>query len=279
MKKIIALGLLIAASVSAQAQTAYAWRLDQRNAANTAYLSKFMPPDTTVACMASMDSISAGATPSCLKLSGAFVISGGVIDVPVTTGPQGPQGIQGIQGIQGPQGNTGNQGIQGSQGNQGVAGDSAYQVAVNNGFSGTQPQWLTSLIGPQGPQGPAGTSPTRSFSYMTRSLNTCFQVSSTRDAWVVYAVDIATQSTLASGQAGTVYLRTYSNSGCTTGTQEIMRFASSLTQALGLTVTLNMSGTGTLTGFIPAGAYVQLVTENNTGTPTFTARPGQEVLQ
>lgn len=36
------------------------------------------------------------------------------------------------------------------------------------------------------------------------------------------------------------------------------------------------AATGTLTGVIPAGAYVQLVTENNTGTPTFTARPGQE---
>lgn len=122
----------------------------------------------------------------------------------------------------------------------------------------------------------AGT--TRSFAYTTRALNTCYQISATRDARVSYVVDIATQSTLASGQAGTVYLRIYSNSACTTGTQELTRYSSSLTQALGLTVTLNMSGSGALTGIIPAGAWVQQVTENLTGSPSFTARPGQEVL-
>jgi hypothetical protein len=47
------------------------------------------------------------------------------------------------------------------------------------------------------------------------------------------------------------------------------------TLAIGLALTQNV--TGTLTGVIPGGSYVQLVTENNTGTPTFTARPGQEV--
>lgn len=41
----------------------------------------------------------------------------------------------------------------------GDPGKSAYQVAVDNGFSGTQAQWLASLVGTQGPQGipgPAG---------------------------------------------------------------------------------------------------------------------------
>ena len=44
-------------------------------------------------------------------------------------------------------------------GGSGSDGDSAYQVAVNNGFVGTEAQWLTSLEGAdgaQGPQGPAG---------------------------------------------------------------------------------------------------------------------------
>lgn len=40
----------------------------------------------------------------------------------------------------------------------GVQGLSAYQVALANGFVGTQAQWLASLIGPQGTQGPAGPS-------------------------------------------------------------------------------------------------------------------------
>lgn len=118
----------------------------------------------------------------------------------------------------------------------------------------------------------------RSFAYTTRVLNTCFQVSGTRDALVSYSVDIAATLGLAGGQQGTVYLRIYTDSGCTAGTQELTRFVNGNTGALtvGLSVTQNV--TGTLTGIVPAGSYVQLVTQNNTGTPTFAARPGQEVL-
>lgn len=123
----------------------------------------------------------------------------------------------------------------------------------------------------------AGTN--RSFAYSTRALNTCFQISSTRDAFATYAVDILTSSTLLSGQVGTVYLRIYTNSACTTGTQEISRFVNGNTQTLGLSVTMQQNVTGTLTGIIPGASWVQLVTENTTGTPSFTARPGQEVLQ
>lgn len=38
----------------------------------------------------------------------------------------------------------------------GEQGDSAYQVAVNNGFIGTEEEWLSSLVGAQGPQGDKG---------------------------------------------------------------------------------------------------------------------------
>jgi hypothetical protein len=37
-----------------------------------------------------------------------------------------------------------------------VNGNSAYQLAVANGYSGTETQWLESLVGPTGPQGPPG---------------------------------------------------------------------------------------------------------------------------
>jgi hypothetical protein len=37
-----------------------------------------------------------------------------------------------------------------------VNGNSAYQVAKANGYSGTESQWLASLVGPTGPQGPPG---------------------------------------------------------------------------------------------------------------------------
>lgn len=122
----------------------------------------------------------------------------------------------------------------------------------------------------------AGTS--RSFAYTSRSLNTCFQVSSTRDALVSYSVDILTTISLAAGQQGTVYLRSYTNSGCTTGAQEITRFVNGQTGTLTVGLNLSQNVTGTLTGVVQGGMWIQLVTENNTGTPTFTARSSQEVL-
>lgn len=38
----------------------------------------------------------------------------------------------------------------------GEAGKSAYDIAVDNGFVGTEQEWLESLVGPQGPQGEQG---------------------------------------------------------------------------------------------------------------------------
>ena len=69
------------------------------------------------------------------------------------TGDTGPQGDQGIQGIQGVKGDTGDTGPIGATGPDGL---SAYEVAVADGFSGTESEWLTSLVGPEGPEGPEG---------------------------------------------------------------------------------------------------------------------------
>ncbi len=66
-------------------------------------------------------------------------------------GPQGPQGIQGPKGEVGPQGSKGEIGPRGEQGSrgdvgpQGVQGLSAYQVAVNNGYTGSESEWVASL--------------------------------------------------------------------------------------------------------------------------------------
>jgi len=38
----------------------------------------------------------------------------------------------------------------------GADGKSAYEVAVENGFVGTEEEWLESLVGPEGPEGPMG---------------------------------------------------------------------------------------------------------------------------
>ncbi len=44
----------------------------------------------------------------------------------------------------------------GEPGAKGADGASAYEIAVANGFEGTEEEWLAGLIGPEGPQGPAG---------------------------------------------------------------------------------------------------------------------------
>ena len=67
------------------------------------------------------------------------------------TGPQGPkgatgpQGPQGIQGVQGEQGATGPEGPQGPAGVKGTDGKSAYQTAVEAGYSGTQTAFNAAL--------------------------------------------------------------------------------------------------------------------------------------
>lgn len=77
------------------------------------------------------------------------------------TGPKGDIGPEGPTGPRGETGETGPKGDDGPTGPKGDEGDSAYQVAVDNGFVGTEEEWLESLVGPQGEEGPEGpTGPT-----------------------------------------------------------------------------------------------------------------------
>ena len=87
----------------------------------------------------------------------------GAVGATGATGPQGIAGTNGNDGATGPQGIQGLIGATGLQGPQGVAGtngSSAYQVAVANGFIGTEAQWLLSLKGLTGAIGAAGTNGT-----------------------------------------------------------------------------------------------------------------------
>lgn len=46
--------------------------------------------------------------------------------------------------------------LRGEQGERGPEGKTAYEVAVDEGFTGSEVEWLLSLVGPQGERGPAG---------------------------------------------------------------------------------------------------------------------------
>jgi len=118
----------------------------------------------------------------------------------------------------------------------------------------------------------------RSQSASTRSLNSAFQLSTTRDSEVRYSVDISCTSTLLGGQSGTVILEMANNAAFTTGVQTLCQFTNSNSVSLAIAITVTQINTACLTGYIPAGNWIRLRTVNGTGTPTFTYQVGQEVL-
>jgi len=71
-------------------------------------------------------------------------------------GADGADGATGAQGIQGLKGDKGDKGDAGAAGSDGGDGASAYEVAVANGFTGTEAEWLTSLEGADGADGATG---------------------------------------------------------------------------------------------------------------------------
>ena len=92
-----------------------------------------------------------GSDDGCISLESVELVA---TEVSMTPGPRGPQGEQGPAGPQGATGPAGPQGEPGTAGPQGPEGKSAYEVAVENGFEGTEEEWLESLHGgPRGPQG------------------------------------------------------------------------------------------------------------------------------
>lgn len=118
----------------------------------------------------------------------------------------------------------------------------------------------------------------RSFSAPTRSLNTAYQISTSRDASVSYSVDIAATISLTTGQSGMVVIEYADNSGISTNVVEVGRFVNGNAGSLTIGLNLTQTNTAQISGLIPASKYVRIRTVNTTGTPTFTYRSGQEVL-
>lgn len=106
---------------------------------------------------------------------------------------------------------------------------------------------------------------------VTKSLNTSYQLSTSRDAMVSYSVMVTSTLNLTAGQNGTVNLQiSPNNSTWTTIATQVNNNNGSLT--LGFTTNVQ---SGSLTGFVPMGYYVRMAT---TGTSTFAWQSGMEVL-
>lgn len=80
----------------------------------------------------------------------------GPMGPPGEPGPEGPEGSMGPAGDMGPPGPPGNHGSEGPPGPAGPEGPSPYDIAVMNGYEGTQTEWLEHLVGPPGPIGEPG---------------------------------------------------------------------------------------------------------------------------
>lgn len=192
--------------------------------------------------------------PGYATLGTGITVDSGVLNITGVTGPTGPQGIQGITGA------TGSQGIQGTTGTTGTTGATGSQ-------------------GIQGIQGTPGTpAATPSQASASRSLNSAFQINASRPALVFYSVRITTTVSIGSNQDGDVILEVASDSGFTTNVQTLSIAQSSQSVSVALALNSVQAQTVGLSGFIPTGYYVRIRTVNNTGTPAFLYRAGQEIL-
>lgn len=119
--------------------------------------------------------------------------------------------------------------------------------------------------------------PSRSQTAATRSLNTAFQISTTRDTLATYSVQITVTASIAGGQNGDVILEIAADSAFTTSVQTLSIAGVGQTYSLAVALQGIQPQTSVVSGYVPAGFYARLRTVQNTGTPTFSFRAGQEV--
>ena len=118
----------------------------------------------------------------------------------------------------------------------------------------------------------------RSQALASRSLNSAFQISATRDAVVSYSVQITVTASIGGRQNGEVVLEIASDAAFTTNVQTLAIVGNGQTLTLAIALNSVQPATSVLGGMIPAGYYTRLHTVNNTGTPSYLYRAGQEVL-
>jgi hypothetical protein len=118
----------------------------------------------------------------------------------------------------------------------------------------------------------------KSFANPSRSLDTAFQVSTSRDALVAYTVQVVSNLSLSGGQLGSVVLEYADNSGMSTNVVQVSEMGGGNTGTLTIGLNTNDTTKTSLTGLIPAGKYVRLRSVDTTGAPVQTIVRAQEVL-
>lgn len=199
----------------------------------------------------------------------------GIDGAPGRNGLNGADGLPGRDGAAGKDGAQGQQGIRGYTGADGVAGKDGAQ-----GFQGVQglpgkdgAQGVPGTPGKDGAQGATGTMPAAAFAVSARALNTAFLISVTRDAQVVYGVDVSITSVLGV-TGGTAVLEYADNAAMSTNVVTV----ASCTCQIGGVLNIASTTTAQVMGRIPAGKYVRIRTLAVAGAPSFVVRQGQEVL-
>lgn len=116
------------------------------------------------------------------------------------------------------------------------------------------------------------------FANPSRSLDTAFQISATRDVGVNYSITIASSLSLTTGQLGSVELRYADDSAFTTNVVTLSTASNGNTGTLTIGLNTVQTAGAVVSGIIPSGKYVKLVSVDTTGTPTQTIVRAQEVL-
>ncbi len=116
----------------------------------------------------------------------------------------------------------------------------------------------------------AGVNP--STSAATRSFNSAFQISTTKDAVAFYTVQISAAMTLGGGQTGTVFLETSPDNSVWT---EVGRVTNGNTGTLVIGVAITNNNIFQVAGYIPSNYFVRL---RSTGTATISYIAGQETI-
>lgn len=183
------------------------------------------------------------------------------------------QGPIGYTGSRGDVGYTGSTGTQGPIGYTGSAGRSAYEIATDNGFSGTEQEWLDSLGEPLTVEPNAGLSITSStittvynslISDDVQSIAVGGAAAQSASVWKSKNIVEVLDTILFPDVAPTYTIPTLSVSGTQSGTKEI---GSTLTQSLSLVAVENDAGAFTLIT-LSRGATQLASSSNPTGTLT-----------